>query len=174
MVYGEGIKVDPKKMEAVKNWPRPLTSSDIMSFLGLAGYYRRFVDGFAFISLPFTKLTQKKAKFQWLESCEKSFQELKDRLTSAPILTLPKGNDGFVVYCDVSRVGLGFVLMQHGKVIAYASRQLKTHEKNYPTHDLELAAIVFALKIWRHYLYVVHVDVFTNHKILKMCLLKRI
>ena len=92
---------------------------------------------------------------------------MKDRLTSAPILTLPEGNDGFVVYCDASRVGLGCVLMQHGKVIAYASRQLKTHEKNYLTHDLELAAIVFALNIWRHYLYGVHVDVFTDHKSLK-------
>ena len=108
-----------------------------------------------------TRLTQKKVKFLWSESCEKSFQELKTRLTSDPVLTLP---DGFVVYCDASRVGLGCVLTQKGKVIAYTSRQLKPHEKNYPTHDLELAAVVFALKIWRHYLYGVHVDVFTDHK----------
>ena len=164
VVSGEGIKVDPKKTEAVKNWPRPLSSSDIRSFLGLAGYYRRFVESFASISSP---LTQKKAKYQWSEACEKSFQELKDRLTSAPILALPEGNEGFVVYCDASRVGLGCVLMQHGKFIAYASRQLKVHEKNYPTHDLELAVVVFALKIWRHYLYGVHVDVFTDHKSLQ-------
>ena len=164
MVSGEGIKVDPKKTEAVKNWPRPLSSSDIRSFLGLAGYYRRFVEGFASISSPLTKLTQKKAKYQWSEACEKSFQELKDRLASAAILTLPEGKDGFVLYCDASHMGLGCVLMQHGKVIAYASRQLKTHEKNYPTHDLELAVVVFALKILRHYLYGVHVDVFTDHK----------
>ena len=90
----------------VKNWPRPLSSSDIRIFLGLAGYYRRFVEGFASISSPLTMLTQKKAKYQWSEACEKSFQELKDHLTSAHILTLPEGSDGFVVYCDASRVGL--------------------------------------------------------------------
>ena len=89
---------------------------------------------------------------------------MKTQLTSAVILTLPDGVDGFVVYCDASRVGLGCVLIQKGKVIAYASRQLKPHEKNYPTHDLELAVVVFALKIWRHHLYGVYVDVFTNHK----------
>ena len=92
---------------------------------------------------------------------------MKDKLTSTPVLTLLEGNEGFVVYCDASRVGLGCVLMQHGKVIAYASRQLKVHEKNYPIHDLELTAVVFALKIWRHYLYVVHVDMFTDHKSLQ-------
>ncbi|MDE0547699.1 RNase H-like domain-containing protein, partial [Microbacterium sp. C7(2022)] len=80
---------------------------------------------------------------------------------------MPDGTDGFVIYCDASRVGLGCVLMQRGKVIAYASRQLKAHEKNYPTHDLELAAVVFALKLWRHYLYGAHVDVFTDHKSLQ-------
>ena len=83
------------------------------------------------------------------------------------MLTLPEGTKDFIVYCDASRVGLGFVLMQHGKVVAYASRQLKVHERNYPIHDLELAAVVFALKIWRHYLYGVHVDVFTDHKSLQ-------
>ena len=92
---------------------------------------------------------------------------MKTRLTTYPVLTLPEGSDGYVIYCDASRVGLGCVLMQRGKVIAYASRQLKVHEKNYPTHDLELAAVVFALKIWRHYLYGVHVDVFTDHKSLQ-------
>ncbi|KAH0734704.1 hypothetical protein KY285_010411 [Solanum tuberosum] len=98
-------------------------------------------------------LAQKKSQFQWTEACEKSFQELKDRFTSTPVLTLPEGTDGLVVYYDASRVGLGCVLMQHGNVITYASRQLKIHEKNYPTHDLELAVVVFTLKIWRHYLY---------------------
>ncbi|KAH0715068.1 hypothetical protein KY284_007973 [Solanum tuberosum] len=94
-------------------------------------------------------------------------EELKKWLTTASVLTLPEGTQGFVVYCDASRVGLGCVLMQNDKVIAYASRQLKVHEKNYPTHDLELAVVVFALKIWRHYLYGVHVDIFTDHKILQ-------
>ncbi|KAH0633374.1 hypothetical protein KY284_036160 [Solanum tuberosum] len=167
IVSSRGIEVDPKKIDAVKNWPRPLSPTDIRSFLGLADYYRRFVEGFSSIASPLTTLTQKKSKFEWFETCEKSFQELKNRLTTAPMLTLPEGTDGFVVYCDASRVGLGCVLMQHGKVIAYASRQLKVHEKNYPTHDLELAAVVFALKFWRHYLYGVHVDVFTDHKSLQ-------
>ena len=114
-----------------------------------------------------TKLTQKATKFQWSDACEHSFQELKNRLTSAPVLTLPEGTEGYVVYCDASGIGLGCVLMQRGKVIAYASRQLKKHEKNYPTHDLELAAVIYALKIWRHYLYGVHVDIYTDHKSLQ-------
>ncbi|KAH0738661.1 hypothetical protein KY290_037366 [Solanum tuberosum] len=164
IVFGDGIKVDTRKIETVQNWPRPTSPTEIRSFLGLAGYYRRFVEGFSSIASPLTKLTQKAVKFQWSEACEKSFQELKKRLITAPVLTLPEGTQGFVVYCDASRVGLGCVLMQNGKVIAYASRQLKVHERNYPTHDLELAAVVFALKIWRHYLYGVHVDIFTDHK----------
>ncbi|KAF3643286.1 hypothetical protein FXO38_20699 [Capsicum annuum] len=111
-----------------------------------------------------TKLTQKKMKFVWSDLCENSFEKLKDKLTTALILTFPEGIDDFVVYCDAFRVGLGCVLMQRGKVIAYASRHLKVHERNYPTHDLELAAVVFALRIWRHYLYGVHVDIYTDHK----------
>ncbi|WMV45746.1 hypothetical protein MTR67_039131 [Solanum verrucosum] len=119
-----GIKVDPRKTDVVKSWPRPLSPTDIRSFLDLAGYYRRFVEGFSSITSPLTTLTQKKSKFERTEACEKSFKELKDRLTSTPVLTLSKGTDrfGFVVYCDASRVGLGCVLMQHGKVITYASR----------------------------------------------------
>ncbi|KAH0671258.1 hypothetical protein KY285_025475 [Solanum tuberosum] len=167
IVSSEGIRVDSQKIETVKQWRRPTSVTDIRSFLGLAGYYRRFVEGFSSIASPLTKLTQKKVKFQWSDDCEKSFAELKTRLTTALVLTLPEGSDGYVIYCDASRVSLGFVLMQRGKVIAYASRQLKVHEKNYPTHDLELAAVVFSLKIWRHYLYGVHVDVFTDHKSLQ-------
>ncbi|KAH0776452.1 hypothetical protein KY290_007863 [Solanum tuberosum] len=173
IVSGDGIKVDTQKIEAVPNWPRPTSPTDIRSFLGLAGYYRRFVEGFSSIASPLTRLTQKTMKFQWSEACEKSFQELKKRLITAPVLTLPEGTQGFVVYYDASRVGLGFVLMQNGKVIAYASRQLKVHEKNYPTHDLELAVVVFDLKIWRHYLYGVYVDIFTNHKSLQYVLTQK-
>ena len=103
-------------------------------------------------------------KFQWSDDCEKSFAELKTRLTIAPVLTLPEGLDGYVIYFDTSWVGLGRVLMQRDKIISYASRKPKVHEKNYPNHELELAAVVFVLKIWRHYLYGVHVDVFTYHK----------
>ncbi|WMV19016.1 hypothetical protein MTR67_012401 [Solanum verrucosum] len=108
-----GVEVDPKKTDAVKSWPRPLTPSDIRSFLGLAGYYKRLVEGFSSINSSFTTLTQKKDKFVWSEACEKSFQEFKDRLTSASVLPLLEGTHGFVVYCDASRVGLGCVLMQN-------------------------------------------------------------
>ncbi|WMV50724.1 hypothetical protein MTR67_044109, partial [Solanum verrucosum] len=167
IVSSKGNEVDQKKTDAVKSWPRPLSTTNIRNLLGLASYYRRFVEGFSTITSPLMALTKKKAKFIWSDACEKSFQELKDRLTSSPVLTLPEGTNGFVVYYDASRVGLGCVFMQIGKVIAYDSRQLKVHEKNYPSHDLEFAAVAFALKIWRHYLYGVHVDVFINHKSLQ-------
>ncbi|KAH0680772.1 hypothetical protein KY284_021857 [Solanum tuberosum] len=134
IVSGMGIEVDPKKIDAVKSWPRPIAPTDIKSFLGLAGCYKRFVEGFSSIDSPLTTLTQKKVKFVWLEACEKSFQELKDRFASALVLTLQEGTDGFVVYCDTSRVGLGCVLMQHGKVIAYASRQLKDYDMSVLYH----------------------------------------
>ncbi|GJX23669.1 putative reverse transcriptase domain-containing protein [Tanacetum coccineum] len=131
----------------------PKTPTEIRQFLGLAGYYRRFIEGFSKIARPMTKLTQKSVKFDWGEKAEAAFQLLKQKLCSAPILALPEGSENFVVYCDASHKGLGAVLMQREKVIAYASRQLKVHEKNYTTHDLELGAVVFALKMWRHYLY---------------------
>ncbi|XP_075665014.1 putative mitochondrial protein AtMg00860 [Castanea sativa] len=122
VISKDGIFMDPKKVEAVVNWPRPTNVSEVRSFFGFAGYYRRFVKGFSRIAGPLTRLTQKNAKFWWKDECEKSFQELKDRLVSAPVLTLPTGSRGFVIYNDASQKGLGCVLMQHGKVIAYASR----------------------------------------------------
>ena len=152
MIDRNGIHVDPSKIEAVKNWPTPTTPTEVRQFLGLAGYYRRFIEGFSKIAKSLTELTQKNKKYVWGENQEKAFQLLKQKLCEAPILALPEGNDDFVVYCDASHQGLGAVLMQKEKVIAYASRQLKTHEENYTTHDLELGAVVFALKIWRHYL----------------------
>nr|GFC75241.1 putative reverse transcriptase domain-containing protein [Tanacetum cinerariifolium] len=114
-----------------------------------------------------TKLTQKKVKFKWGDKQEAAFQLLKQKLCSAPILALPEGSEDFIVYCDALNKGLGTVLMQREKVISYASRQLKIHEKNYTTHDLELGAVVFALRIWRHYLYGTKCTVFTNHKSLR-------
>nr|GFC29065.1 putative reverse transcriptase domain-containing protein [Tanacetum cinerariifolium] len=134
---------------------------------GLAGYYRRFIEGFSKIAKPMTKLTQKKVKFEWGDKQEAAFQLLKQKLCSAPILALPEGSEDFIVYCDASNKGLGAVLMQREKVISYASRQLKIHEKNCTTHDLELRAVVFALKIWRHYLYGTKCTVFTDHKSLQ-------
>ncbi|GJS87759.1 putative reverse transcriptase domain-containing protein [Tanacetum coccineum] len=114
-----------------------------------------------------TKLTQKGVKFDWGDKQEAAFQLLKQKLCSAPILALPEGSEDFIAYCDASKKGLGAVLMQREKVISYASRQLKIHEKNYTTHDLELGAVVFALKIWRHYLYGTKCTVFTDHKSLQ-------
>ena len=111
IISGEGVRVDTQKIEAVKTWPRPTTPTEVRSFIGLAGYYRRFVEGFSSLSAPLTKLTQKGAKFQWTNACKRSFQALKDRLTSVSVLTLPEGTDGYVIYCDASRVGLGCVLM---------------------------------------------------------------
>ena len=148
-------------------WPSPTTVTEVINFLGLTGYYKRFMKDFSKIAAPLTKLTQKNVKFIWIDRCEEHFQLLKDLLTSALVLTLPSGDEVYIVYCDASRVGLGCVLMQHGKVIAYASRQLKKHEQNYPTHDLEMATVVFALKIWRHYLYNVTYEIYTDHKSLK-------
>uniref|UniRef100_A0A2N9EF72 Integrase catalytic domain-containing protein n=1 Tax=Fagus sylvatica TaxID=28930 RepID=A0A2N9EF72_FAGSY len=167
VISKDGISVDPKKVEAVVEWNRPNNVTEIRSFLGLAGYYRRFVEGFSHLAMPLTRLTQKGVKFEWSEECEQSFQELKRRLVSAPILTIPDGSGGLIIYSDASKKGLGCVLMQHGRVVAYASRQLKPYEQNYPTHDMELAAVVFALKIWRHYLYGVQCEIFTDHKSLK-------
>ena len=167
MLSAEGISIDPQKIEAIVDWKPPMNVTEVRSFLGLAGYYRKFVEGFSKIATPLTKLIRKEEKFIWSEACQNSFDELKQRLTTAPVLTLPSGSEGFTVYCDASRQGLGCVLMQRDRVIAYASRQLKKHEVNYPTHDLELAAVVFALRIWRHYLYGVPCRIFTDHKSLQ-------
>ncbi|GJU85879.1 putative reverse transcriptase domain-containing protein [Tanacetum coccineum] len=167
VIDSKGIHVDPAKIESIKDWASPKSATEIRQFLGLAGYYRRFIEGFSKIAKPMTKLTQKNVKFDWGEKEEAAFQLIKQKLCSAPILALPKGSENFIVYCDASHKGLGAVLMQNEKVIAYASRQLKIHEKNYTTHDLELGAVVFALKIWRHYLYGTRCTVFTDHKSLQ-------
>ncbi|GKV24884.1 hypothetical protein SLEP1_g34427 [Rubroshorea leprosula] len=136
---------------------------DVMktAFRSRYGHYEFLISG------PLTQLTRKNQKFEWTDKCEQSFQELKNRLVTAPILAIPDNGGNFVVYTDASHKGLGCVLMQHGRVIAYGSRQLKTHERNYPTHDLELAAIIFALKLWRHYLYGEEFEVHTDHQSLK-------
>ncbi|GKC25952.1 putative reverse transcriptase domain-containing protein [Tanacetum coccineum] len=141
VIDSEGIHVDPTKIESIKDWTSPKTLTEIRQFLGLAGYYRRFIEGFSKIAKPMTKLTEKNVKFDWSEKAEAAFQLLKQKLCSASIFALPKGSENFVVYRDASHKGLGAVLMQRKNVIAYASRQLKIHEKNYTTHDLELGAV---------------------------------
>ena len=167
IVSKEGIRVDPKKIEGVVEWKPPRNVTEVRSFLGLAGYYRRFVKGFSMTAAPMTRLLQKNVKYAWSEKCQKSFDKLKAFLTEAPVLTQPTCDREYVIFSDASLNGLGCVLMQEGKVVAYASRQLKPHERNYPTHDLELASIVFALKIWRHYLYGEKCFIYTDHKSLK-------
>ncbi|GJY14659.1 putative reverse transcriptase domain-containing protein [Tanacetum coccineum] len=134
-----GVHVDPAKIKAIKSWAAPTTPMEVRQFLGLAGYYQRFIEGFSLISKPLTKLTQKNKKYEWGKE-EEAFQTLKQKLCSAPILALPEGTKDFMVYCDASLKGYGVVLMQREKVIAYASRQLKVHEENYTTYDLELGA----------------------------------
>ena len=145
VISAGGIFVDLKKVEVVLKWERLTNVTEIRSFLGLMGYCRRFIEGFSIIASPLTKLTRKEVKFIWSKEYEESFQELKKRLTFALVLAIPLGIEVFMVYSDASKKGLGCVLMQHGKVIAYASRQLKPHEVNYLVHDLELAVVVFAL-----------------------------
>jgi len=167
VLSAEGTAVDPSKVRDVLDWAAPTTLSEVSSFLGLAGYYRCFIEGFSKIAKPMTELLKKDKKFEWNEDCEESFNKLKTRLTSALVLTLPDIYRSFDVYCDASRKGIGCVLMQDGKVVAYVSRQLRPYEGNYPTHDLELAVVVHSLKIWRHYLIGKRCQIFTNHKSLK-------
>ncbi|GJS61678.1 putative reverse transcriptase domain-containing protein [Tanacetum coccineum] len=167
VIDSKGIHVDPAKIDSIKDWASPKTPTEIRQFLCLVGYYRRFFEGFSKITKSMTKLTQKKVKFDWGDKQEAAFELLKQKLYSAPILALPEGAENFIVYCDALHKGLGAVLMQNEKVIDYASRQPKIHEKNYTTHDLELGVVVFALKIWRHYMYGTKCIVFTDHKSLQ-------
>ncbi|KAL0405890.1 UNVERIFIED_CONTAM: Transposon Tf2-12 polyprotein [Sesamum latifolium] len=172
VISGDGVMPDPSKVKAVMEWRIPKNATEVRSFLGLAGYYRRFVEGFSIIAGPLTKLLRKGVAFQWTEQCQQSFDELKRRLTSTPILTLPSGSvDMWCIQMLLNRVRM--CVNAERKVIAYASRQLRPHESNYPTHDLELAAIVHALKIWRHYLYGEKFQIFTDHKSLKYILTQK-
>jgi hypothetical protein len=162
-----GIAVDPDKVQEVMNWKLPTIVRQIRSFLGLAGYYRRFILDFSRIVKPMNELLKKGAKFVWGQKCEDAFHTLRQHLTTAPVLTQPDNDKPFDVYCDASGTGLGCVLMQDNGVIAYASRSLRPHEQNYPTHDLELAVVVHTLKVWRHYRMGTHFNIFTDHKSLK-------
>nr|GFA63718.1 reverse transcriptase domain-containing protein [Tanacetum cinerariifolium] len=140
VINSQGVHVDPAKVEAIKDWTAPKTPTKVRQFLRLDGYYRRLIKGFSLIAKPLTKLTQKNKTYEWGKEEEEAFQLLKDKLCSAPILAMLEGSVDFVVYCDASLKGYRAALMQREKVIAYASRQLRTHEENYMTHDLELGA----------------------------------
>ncbi|KAA3485014.1 reverse transcriptase [Gossypium australe] len=150
IVSAEGIRVYPSKIFAVIDWKPPRNVFKVRSFLGLAGYYRRFVKRFSMIATIMTRLLQKDVKFEWFEKCQQSFDQLKTLLTEALVLIQPESGKQFMIYNDASLNGLGCVLMQEGKVIAYTSRQLKLHEKNYPTYDLEFTVIKnWNLRQWR-------------------------
>jgi hypothetical protein len=137
--------VDPKKLAAILDWKAPRDVRGITSFIGMVGYYRRFIEGFSKIARPMPSLLAKKVEFKWTPEWQGSFKTLK-KLTTTQVLILPDVHKPFLVYYDASHIGLGCVLMQEGRVVVYSSRQLKIHKRNYPTHDLELAAVVHALK----------------------------
>jgi hypothetical protein len=164
IINREGLALDPKKVAAILDWKAPKDVREIKSFIGMTSYYWRFIEGFSKIARPMTVLLAKKVEFKWTPVCQESFEMLKKKLTTTPVLILLDVHKPFSVYCDASFTGLGCVLMQEGRVVAYSSRQLKVHEKNYPTHDLELAVVVHALKTWRHYLYGHKCDIYTDHK----------
>ena len=129
VISGEGTAVDPTKVVAVIEWLAPTSVGEIRSFLGLAGYYRRFIENFSKIAKPMTELLKKDTKFKWTDECEVSFQELKKRLVTALVLILPDKHKEYQVYCDASHQGLEGVLMQEGKVVAYTSRKLKPNKE---------------------------------------------
>jgi hypothetical protein len=166
-ISSDGISVDPSKVQQVMDWKPPTSVHQICSFLGLAGYYRRFIPDFSKITKPMTEFLKKGVKFSWNEKCEEAFHTLRAHLTTAPVLAQPDNSKPFDIYCDASGIGLGCVLMQNNRVIAYASRALRTDEQNYPTYDLELAAVIHALKIWRHYLMGTKCNIYIDHKSLK-------
>ena len=164
----EGISVDPEKIKAIEDWPVPKDVIDVRSFMGITGYYRRFIEGFSRIGNPITSLQNKGKKFDWNKKCEESFKKLKFLLTSAPILRIADPNKEFVVCTNASNDGLGDVLTQEGHVIAYESRKLKIHENNNATYDL--AATIHALKMWQHHLIGRKFILMTDNKGLKYLL----
>jgi hypothetical protein len=166
-ISGDSISVDPSKVQEVMDCRPPTTVHQIRSFLGLAGYYRRFIPDFSRIAKPMTELLKKSVKFSWGQKCDDAFHTLRDHLSTALVLAQPNVSKPFDMYCDASGIRLGCVLMQDHRVIAYASRALRVHEQNYPTHDLELAVVIHALKIWRHHLMGTKCHIYTDHKSLK-------
>jgi hypothetical protein len=167
VLFAKGIAVDPSKVKDILEWNSPTIVHQVRSFLGLAAYYRKFIPDFSKIVKPITGSLKNDTKFDWSSKCNEAFEQLKVLLTIAPVLAQPDIEKPFDVYCDALGSGLGCVLMQEGRVIAYTSRQLCRHEENYPTHDLELVAVIHALKIWRHYLLGNVCHVYTDHKSLK-------
>jgi hypothetical protein len=148
VISSEGIVVDPEKIKSIMEWPIPKDVANIRSFMGITRYYRRFIEGFSKIAYPITSLQKKGTKFIWSQKCQDSFNKLKELLTSMAILKVADPDKDFTLCVDASKEGLGGVLTQEGYMIFYESRKLKEHDRNYVTHDLELAAVIHALKMW--------------------------
>nr|KYP32652.1 Retrovirus-related Pol polyprotein from transposon 17.6 [Cajanus cajan] len=173
LISVKGVSTDPRKVEAMKNWPLPQTIKQLRGFLGLAGYYRRFVKGFGLIAKPLTDFL-KKDNFLWNQEATKSFQQLKELLSNAPILALPDFSKVFIVEVDASGFGIGAILMQEHHPIAFISRMLNQQQQSLSTYEKELLAVVFIVQRWRHYLLNMHFVVRTDHYSLKYLLDQRL
>ncbi|WVZ93502.1 hypothetical protein U9M48_039474 [Paspalum notatum var. saurae] len=167
VVTPQGIEVDSSKIDAIREWPTPTTITQIQSFLGLAGFYRRFIPNFSSIAAPLHELTKKDAPFSWGDSQEVAFTTLKDKLTHAPLLQLPDFNKVFELECDASGIGIGAVLLQEGKPVAYFSEKLSGASLRYSTYDKELYALVCTLQTWQHYLWPREFIIHSDHEALK-------
>jgi hypothetical protein len=163
IISEQGITIDPEKIKDIRGWPTPRNVPNVRYFMGLTGYYRRFIVGFSKIAHPITYFQNKGTKFEWTIKCENNFNLLKELLTSVLMLKIVDPNEIFVVCIDACKEGLGGVLTQNGHVIGYESRKFKEHEKNYAMHDLELVSIVHALRVWRHYLMGKKFELRTDH-----------
>ncbi|MCO5591460.1 hypothetical protein L7F22_045443 [Adiantum nelumboides] len=167
MLSKDGISVDPAKVQDIVDWPVPTNPSELRGFLGITGWYRTFIKGYATIAALLTNLLKKRVKINWKPEHQEKFDDLKQYVTTAPCLKLLDFDQPFEVVTDASGIAIGGVLMQEGRPVAFTSRKLRIHERNYPTHDLELLAIVHALKLWRHYLLGRRFQLVTDHKSLK-------
>ena len=167
MISANGIEVDSSKVDAIHNWPTPTTVGQVRSFHGLAGFYRCFVKDFSTIACPLNELTKKNVPFVWGKAQQNAFDELKKRLTEAPLLVLPNFAKTFEIECDASGLGIGGVLMQDGKPVTYYSEKLDVARLNYPIYDKELYALVRVLEIWQHYLWPKEFVIHSDHESLK-------
>ena len=172
-IQADGVSTDPAKLKAVMNWPIPKNLKALRGFLGLAGYYRRFVKDFGTIARPLTVLTKKDA-FSWNDEAQGALEKLKETLCKAPVLALPRFDKQFVVETDACGVGIGAVLMQEGHPVAYISRHLKGKQLHLSIYEKEILVVVYAVQKWRHYLLTGHFIIKTDQRSLKYLLVQRL